>query len=92
MTRKRESEIDKLGLLLESIRNKIHSIPTRKMVCRDVTFAQLKVIRFLSYHDNVPMTDIAKALGVTLPTATGLVDNLVNNEYLKDTMKQLTAV
>lgn len=83
MVRKQESQIDKLGSFLDNIRKKIISLPTKKMVYKDVTFAQLKVIRFLSNRNNAPMSDIAKALSVTLPTATGLVDNLVNNGYLK---------
>ncbi|MFH0888446.1 MAG: MarR family transcriptional regulator [Planctomycetota bacterium] len=83
MARKQESQIDKLEILLANIRRKIHSIPTKQIVYKDVTFAQLKVIRFLSHKTNAPMTDIAQALSVALPTATGLVDNLVHNGYLK---------
>lgn len=83
MSRKQTHQIAKLELLLDDIRKKIIFLPTKKMIYKDVTFAQLKVIRFLSNRNNAPMSDIAKALSVTLPTATGLVDNLVHNRYLK---------
>lgn len=83
MVMKQSSEISKLSGLLASIRNKIHSIPTKQMVCKDVTFAQMRVIRLLEQFKQVSMKDIAYALQVTLPTATGLVDNLVHNGYLK---------
>ena len=83
MTRKQENQIDKLELLLDGIRRKIFSLPTKKIVYKDVTFAQLKVIQFLSNMNNAPMSDIAKSLSVTLPTANGFVNNLVHNGYLK---------
>jgi len=83
MTNPQIRNIGKLELLLDSILKKAHSIPTKKMACKDVTFAQMKVIRFLKQYQQAPMKDIAGALGVTLPTATGLVDTLVHNRYLK---------
>jgi len=78
-----DDNIAKMEFLLESIRKKIHAIPTQKLACKDVTFAQIKVIRFLEQIRQASMKDVAHSLGVTLPTATGLVENLVNNGYLK---------
>lgn len=83
MAKKQESEIDKLELFTDSIRNKFYSIPAKKVVYKNITFAQLKVILILSYKKTASMSDIAKELNVTLPTTTGLVDKLVRNGYLK---------
>jgi DNA-binding MarR family transcriptional regulator len=78
-----KERIDKLMNIVANIRRKIHAIPTKQTVYKNVTFAQLKVIRFLGSKNKSTMTDIAKALSVKLPTASGLVEHLVNNGYLK---------
>ncbi|MFH1230636.1 MAG: MarR family transcriptional regulator [Planctomycetota bacterium] len=83
MSSKQSISIVEVRTLFANIRRKIHSIPTKQKAYKDVTFAQLKVLRFLSLKDSAPMTDIARALAVTLPTATGLIDHLVENDYLK---------
>jgi DNA-binding MarR family transcriptional regulator len=76
-------KIERLEPLLDSIRKKIHVFSTKKKACKDVTFAQIKVVGFLDHCRKAHMKDIAQALRITLPTATGLVDNLVKNGYLK---------
>jgi DNA-binding MarR family transcriptional regulator len=83
MSKARTVNIEQVEALLASIRTKIHSIPTKQKVFKDVTFAQLKVLRFLATRQSASMTDIAQALDVALPTASGLVDNLVQTGYLK---------
>lgn len=83
MKQKDDKQIAKLELLLSNIRQKIHAIPTKQIAYKDITFAQMKVIRFLEYYGESTMKGIAEALGVTLPTITGIVDNLVKKGYLK---------
>ena len=43
----------------------------------DLTVAQLRIILFLHMRGANRMTAIAEELAITLPTATGIVDNLV---------------
>ncbi len=44
----------------------------------DLTVTQLRVMVILQTGGHVRMSDIAAETGVALPTATGIVDNLVN--------------
>lgn len=43
----------------------------------DLTVAQLRILLFLHMRGASRMSAIASELGITLPTATGIVDNLV---------------
>ena len=52
----------------------------------DLTMPQLKVVLLLFLNGQMRMSDIASALGVSLATATGVVDRLVDREIiLRDT-------
>ena len=48
----------------------------------DLTLAQLRVLLVLRAQGSSRMSDIAAVLGITLPTATGIVDNLVRRELI----------
>jgi DNA-binding MarR family transcriptional regulator len=54
-------------------------LPTvpRELLQIDVTMSQLKIMFILFVHGQIRMSDIAADLQVTLATATGLVDRLV---------------
>ena len=55
----------------------------------DLTLAQLRVLLVLRARGPSRMSDIAAILGITLPTATGIVDNLVRKELaLRETDPQ----
>ncbi len=43
----------------------------------DLTVAQLRILLLLQMHTSSKMSIIASELGITLPTTTGIVDNLV---------------
>ena len=52
----------------------------------DVTIAQLRILLLLHMQDSARMSSIASELGIALPTATGIVDNLVKKDLvLRDT-------
>jgi len=52
----------------------------------DLTMPQLKVVLLLYLNGAMRMSDIASSLGVTLATATGVVDRLVERDtVLRDT-------
>ena len=48
----------------------------------DLTVAQLRVLLLLHTEGPSKMTDIATILGIALPTATGILDNLVKKEMV----------
>ena len=48
----------------------------------DLTVAQLRVLLVLKSQGPTRMSDIAASLGITLPTATGIVDKLVKKKFL----------
>jgi DNA-binding MarR family transcriptional regulator len=49
----------------------------------DITMPQLKVVLLLHMTGSVRMSDIASALGVSLATATGVVDRLVERDIVQ---------
>ncbi|HEY94235.1 MAG TPA: MarR family transcriptional regulator [Dehalococcoidia bacterium] len=48
----------------------------------DATIAQLRILLLLHMQDSTRMSSIASELGIALPTATGIVDNLVKKELV----------
>ena len=48
----------------------------------DLTVAQLRVLLLLHTEGPCKMSDIAAVLGVTLPTTTGIMDNLVKKDMV----------
>lgn len=50
------------------------------IISLDLTLPQLKVLTVLKNSGQSRMTDLAGKLGVSLPTATGLVDRLIDKD------------
>ena len=48
----------------------------------DATVAQLRILLLLHMQDSARMSSIASELGIALPTATGIVDNLVKKKLV----------
>lgn len=48
----------------------------------DGTIAQLRILVLLRVQDSARMSSIASELGIALPTATGIVDNLVKKDLV----------
>jgi DNA-binding MarR family transcriptional regulator len=48
----------------------------------DATIAQLRILLLLHMQHSARMSSIASELGIALPTATGIVDNLVKKELV----------
>ncbi|MBN2074740.1 MAG: MarR family transcriptional regulator [Dehalococcoidales bacterium] len=48
----------------------------------DVTIAQLRILLLLHMQDSARMSSIASELDIALPTATGIVDNLVKKDLV----------
>lgn len=53
-----------------------------ELLTLDATLPQLKIMLMLYFRGSLRMTAIASELGVTLPTATNLVDRLVEKDFV----------
>jgi len=74
-----------LDLANRVFRELLPIIPT-EVLRFDLTMPQLKVVLLLYLNGAMRMSDIASSLGVTLATATGVVDRLVERDtVLRDT-------
>jgi DNA-binding MarR family transcriptional regulator len=54
-----------------------------ELLTLDVTMPQMKILLLIYIHGPLRMTTIANDLKVTLPTATSLVDKLVEKSYIQ---------
>jgi len=73
---------ERVSLLLGEFQRRIYSGSgklAKHMKMPDVTMRQLKLLRLLGHVEDVTMKDLAKMAGITMPTATGLVDRMVDN-------------
>ncbi len=66
----------------EEIFNSLSPCVPTEWFSSDLTVAQLRVMLVLKSQGPTRMSDIAASLGVTLPTATGIVDKLVKKKLL----------
>jgi len=79
---KQEELIERILQLGEkAFRELIPILPTEWLQL-DLTMPQLKVVLLLFLNGPVRMSDIASALGVSLATATGVVDRLVERDIV----------
>jgi DNA-binding MarR family transcriptional regulator len=82
MTNTSEALIAKILDDSEKIFNSIPVIIPPEWFSSDLTVAQLRILLFLYMRGSARMSDIASGLGITLPTATGIVDNLVKKSLV----------
>ena len=60
----------------------LHAGQTEAWFDIDLTMPQVKVLMCVAQHENATSGHVARALGVSLPTVTGLVDRLVEHEFV----------
>jgi len=77
MSQNKEALVQQILKLSESIFNAIPITIPIEWLSSDLTVAQLRVLLVLKTHGPNRMSRIASVLEVALPTATGIVDNLV---------------
>jgi DNA-binding MarR family transcriptional regulator len=77
MATKREDLVRNILKLSEDIFNAIPLNVPPDWLSSDLTVAQLRVLLVLHTQGPSRMSSIASVLGIALPTATGVVDNLV---------------
>ena len=77
MKRNEEDLVQYILMRSEEIYNALSpGVPT-EWLSSDLTVAQLRILLVLQSRGPTRMSDIASTLSVTLPSATGIVDNLV---------------
>jgi DNA-binding MarR family transcriptional regulator len=82
MSRTKEGVVGQILGLSEKIFATIPvTIPT-EWFSSDITVAQLRILLLLHMQDSARMSSIASELEIALPTATGIVDNLVKKELV----------
>ena len=83
-TAREKPGLERIDFLFSQILPRIFLYPGRKVnVQQDVTFAQMKVLWILSVIPECRMTELAKRLSVTLPTATSIVGTLVKKGFVE---------
>ena len=70
-----------LNLADRLFRQLLPTIP-EELLTIDVTLPQLKIMLMLYFRTTLRMSDIASELNVTLPTATVLIDHLVEKNFV----------
>jgi len=80
------SDAERLDLLLHRFLAGFFSIPARQSASGPLTFAQMRVLWTLdgNGHHATP-GEVARSLGVTSSTATGLVERLADGGYIRRT-------
>ena len=74
--------IQALQQKLEELEGAITPIIPQDWLTTDLTMPQLKVMLILWREGPARMSELASGLGVTLATATGVVDRLVEKDYI----------
>jgi DNA-binding MarR family transcriptional regulator len=74
--------IDSILSLADLLFRELLSSVPRELLSLDITMPQLKILLILHVHGPRRMSDLAAELDVTLPTATSLVDRLVEKRYV----------
>jgi DNA-binding MarR family transcriptional regulator len=86
MSRKQNQLINDILNLSEKIFATIPVTVPPEWFSSDATIAQLRILLLLHMQGSARMSSIASELGITLPTATGIVDNLVKKDMvIRDT-------
>ncbi len=79
---KQEELIERILQLGEKAFRELIPILPKEWLQLDLTMSQLKVVLLLFMTGSVRMSNIASALGVSLATATGVVDRLVERDIV----------
>ncbi len=81
--RNKEDLVQHILRMSEALYNALSpGVPT-EWLSSDLTVAQLRILLVLQSRGPTRMSDIASTLSVTLPSATGIVDNLVKKELVE---------
>lgn len=79
---KREELIENILQLTDKVFRRLLPVLPMEWIHLNLTISQLKVVLLLFITGHLRMSDIASELGVSLATATGVVDRLVERNLL----------
>ncbi len=74
-------QAERISSLLGDIQRRLFSGAHKKLKPHwpDVTMRQVRLLRLLGRHESMTMKEIAQMADISTPTATGLVDRMVEN-------------
>ena len=75
--------VERLDQIIPVVMKAFNAQNPRDLEDQDITIPQLIVLKMLLCKDNRTMSEIAGSLSVTLAAATGIVDRLVRDKYVK---------
>lgn len=79
----KSKDVEEAQFLLSQMMRSLRDHPPGKMVARNISFAQMRVLWLLSSRTGATMGEIAEMLGVTRPSATSVVDRLASGGYVR---------
>jgi DNA-binding MarR family transcriptional regulator len=82
ITNNKEIQVENILTLADKLFRQLLPTVPKDLIAMDVTMPQLKIMLILYVHGPTRMSDIASELDVTLPTATSLVERLVEKNYV----------
>jgi DNA-binding MarR family transcriptional regulator len=74
---------ERIDLLFRSVHAHLVAIQARQRACAELSMARMRVLWILNQHKATSPGEVARFLGVSGPTATGLVDQLVRAGYVR---------
>lgn len=80
--KEKERLVEGILQLADKLFRKLFPTVPAELLSMDITLPQFKIMLLLFFHGSLRMSDIAAQLAVTLPTATSLVDRLVERDYV----------
>jgi DNA-binding MarR family transcriptional regulator len=80
--KEKERLVEGILQLADKLFRKLFPTVPDELLSMDITLPQFKIMLLLFFHGSLRMSDIAAQLDVTLPTATSLVDRLVERDYV----------
>ncbi len=75
--------IDRILGQVEAAFRQLLPLAHQELLDLDLTTPQMKVVLLLYLNGEARMSDLASSLGVTMATATGIVDRLVDRDIVK---------
>jgi DNA-binding MarR family transcriptional regulator len=76
---------EELDLVFHSLLTRFFSIRTRQAPSGSVTFAQMRLVWTIERHGPLPLTSLARMLGVGPSAATEVADRLVRSGHVRRT-------
>jgi DNA-binding MarR family transcriptional regulator len=74
---------DRIDVLFNQVLARFFTIPARRPVSGNVTFAQMRILWILELQGACPLSRVAQTAGISNSTATELADRLAAGDYVR---------